>query len=440
MSIEYHKDWGVSEKGRKDAERHRKKIDKAIRDKVGDVISEESIITKKKGKKVRIPVRGLKDYRFIYGRNKGGAGVGQGPGKPGDIIGKKPKGGGDQQGPPGDQEGEDYMETEVDIDYLIEIMFEELGLPWIEEKTKKEELIPKGWKFETISKKGILPRVHKKRTMIEAIKRNVMFAAAVMEETGCNEESAYRALNQASGDLKTAITIIKTGTLSDEISESPTIFDEDLRYKQIERDVEYHSKAVVIAMMDVSYSMHQKKKYLARSMLFWLTQFLKKVYDFVEIRFITHTTTAKVVSEDEFFHKRESGGTRCASAFELANYMIDTEYPTQEWNVYGVYLSDGEDFSPAETVREIGNMLKRKINMLGYVEILVEYDESTGYYGSTEWRTLLREIRKKYHFTEIKKHGTEFYENKKERFLLAVIKDKSHVYPTLKHLLFEKRK
>lgn len=443
MAIIYHDDWEVSEKGRKDAERHRQKIDKAIRENVRNVISEESIITKKDGKKVKIPVKGMKDYRFIYGKNKNGAGVGQGPAKPGDIIGKQPKQGqGQGQGNKGGGhgKGEDYMETEVDIDYLIKIMFEDLGLPWIEEKTKKQILIPKGWKFETISKKGIIPRIHKKRTMIEALKRNVMFVSEIVNETGCREETAKAALLQANGDINDAIEIIKNNMLTEPPTGTVLIDDDDLRFKQIEHDVEYQSKAVVIAMMDVSASMHQRKKYLARSMLFWLVQFLRKMYDHVDIRFITHTTEAKFVDEDAFFYKGESGGTRCSSAFELANYTIDVEYPTDEWNVYCIYLSDGEDFEPQETVSKIKEMIEKQISMLGYVEILVDYDENTQWYGSNEWRTLLKEIRKTYKFDKTTKNGAEFYKNSEKRFLLSVIKGKEHVYPALKHLLFEKRK
>lgn len=441
MAIIYHDDWEVSEKGKKDAERHRHKIDDAIRKNVRDVISEESIITKKAGKKVRIPVKGLKDYKFIHGRNKSGAGIGQGPTNPGDIIGRKP----DQQGQgkgdkPGDALGEDYMETEVDIDYLIKIMFEDLGLPWIEEKTKKQVLVPKGYKFDTISKKGIIPRIHKKRTMIEALKRNVMFTAEIMGETGCTEEIAGGALVQSRGDINEAIELVKNDLVTEPSSGATLIEDEDLRFKQIEHDVEYHSKAVVIAMMDVSASMHQKKKYLARSMLFWLVQFLNKMYDHVDIRFITHTTEAKLVDEDTFFYKGESGGTRCASAFELANHLIDTEYPTNEYNVYCIYLSDGEDFEPVDTVHRIKDMIDKEISMLGYVEILVAYDEGTMWYGSNEWRTLLAEIKKHYKFEKIEKDGAEFYKNSEKRFLLSVIKDKKHVYPALKHLLFEKKK
>lgn len=452
MTTIYHDDWDLSEKGKKDAERHRDKIDEAIRKNARDVIGEESIITKRGKKKVRIPVRGMKDYKFVHGDNEGNVGgIGQGDGsqKPGDVIGRKEKPGiGDGEGEdskPGNQEGADYMEAEVDIDYLLQIMFEDLGLPWIEEKTKAKQLVPKGWKFDTISKKGIIPRIHKKRTMIEAIKRNVVLAAEIMNETDCDEEVAYKALNQCFCDLNDAIQLVKEGKVDMDQPDTIMMDNEDLRFKQIEEDVEYHSNAVVIAMMDTSGSMDREKKYLCRSLLFWLTEFLKKKYEYVEIKFIQHTTTANVVDEETFFHKGESGGTYCYTAFEKANYIIDTEYPLSEWNVYCVYVGDGEDFEPSKTVRYIKEMLDKNINMLGYVEIDIDYgadpiSQIFGGGGFSGFKTLLTEIKQNFKFEHYRERETDFYKNMKRRFLCSVIRRKEHVWPTLKHMLFEKEK
>ena len=435
MSIVQHDYWDLSDKGQKDAERHQEKIDDSIRKNMKDVISEESIITKKRGRKVRVPVRGLKDYKFVHGSNDGNAGgVGQGEGEGGDVIDSQQKPGQDGNDEPGNEKGIDYMEAEVDIDYLIQIMFEDLGLPWIEEKTKKEQLVPCGWKFETITKKGIMPRLHKKRTMMEAVKRMVVYVYEIMEETDCQEDDANRALMQANGDINEAIEIIKEGKLN---GNEPGVFieDDDMRYKQIEPDMEYQSQAAVICMMDVSGSMTRDKKYLARSMLFWLTEFLKKVYDNVKIKFITHTTEAKVVDEETFFKKGESGGTDCGSAFDLANYMIDTEFPLDQWNVYCVYNSDGEDWDPKSTVPKIDEMLKKNVNMLAYIEIKPSEDA----WGWSN-QTLLEEIQAKWDFKKTETEGTSFFRNDEERFLLGIIQDRKHVYPALKHMLFDKQK
>ena len=221
------------------------------------------------------------------------------------------------------------------------------------------------------------------------------------------------------------------------------IEDDDMRYKQIEEDYELHSNAVVIAMMDTSGSMTMDKKYLCRSLLFWLTEFLRKVYDFVDIKFITHTTTAKVVDEETFFHKGESGGTYCWSAIDKALYLIDTEYPVSEWNVYCVYVSDGDDFQPDKTIRYIEELLKRQINMFSYNEVdPVSTDGPNTGYGLL-WssnNSLIQKIKEKWKFTCKTEEGTEFCRNDELRFLTSVIRDKKHVYPTLKHILFEERK
>jgi len=421
MSIVYHDDWEIK-KGLKDAKRHQHKIDEAIRKNVRNVIGNESIITTQGKKKVRVPVRGLKDYKFIYG-GKGG-GLGQGDGKAGDIIGRRQ---GKGEGGISNQD----MEAEVDVDYLLDVMFEDLGLPWLDPKKKNAIEIPKGWKFEAISKKGVYSRIHKKRTIKEAIKRNVLFIQEIMEQTKCSYKDAGKALYQSKGDIENAIKIIINGELNIENEGSGfLIHDDDLRYKQIEEDVEICSKAVVFALMDVSGSMTPDKKYLMKSLLFWMVSWLRKQYEAVEIRFIQHTETAREVDEDTFFHGGETGGTLGESAFRKANYIIDTEYPLDEWNIYTIYCSDGEDWEPLRAISGIEDMILKKINMLSYVEIKPNPDYDYGF------SSLLPEIKKKWKFQQstLSKNG-KFWINRNHRFLLSVIKDKSHIWPCLQFML-----
>jgi sporulation protein YhbH len=434
MAIIDHDDWDLSGKGRKDAARHREKVEDTIKKNIRDVIGEESIITNKHGKTVRVPIKGLKDYRFVYGSGGGQAGgVGQGPAKPGDTIGRRNKKGSKSPGA-GNQRGEDYMETEVDIDYLINIMFQDLGLPYIEEKSKAEQLVPSGWKFETISKIGIQPRMHKHRTIKETMKRTATFVGEIIEETGCEDEIAYRALVMSKGELNEAIQIVKEDRVDMDIDPN-TIFieDDDLRFKQMEQDYEIHSNAVVIAMMDTSGSMTPQKKYLARSMLFWMVEFLKKSYTNVRIRFITHTTDAQIVDEETFFKRGESGGTACHTAFDLADNLIEIEYPTDQWNVYVVYISDGEDFYPDKTMDSTQKILKRKISMLGYCEIDIERMP----YGRGQ--NLMEQYKKRFKFKVSTENGTNFYKDDENHFLACMIKGKEHIYPALKHMLFQKQ-
>jgi hypothetical protein len=129
-------------------------------------------------------------------------------------------------------------------------------------------------------------------------------------------------------------------------------------------------------MMDVSGSMGEVKKYFARSFYFWMLSFLRTMYQHVEVRFIAHTTGAKLVDETEFFHRGESGGTNCASAYELAAELVDTEYPPSRWNVYPFHFSDGEDWDPTNSAKAVESLLERGVAALGYGEIQTEYSYS----------------------------------------------------------------
>lgn len=424
MTIIFHDTWEV-QKGEKDAKRHQEKIDDAIRKNVRGVIGEESIITNDRNKKVRVPIRGLKDYRFIHGRKSVG-GVGQGEGKPGDVIYEED---GQSNGPGGEGHGEGIIETEVELEYLLEIMFEDLGLPWLEEKEKKSIVIPKGWKFENISKKGSYSRVHKKRTLMEAIKRSASFEFEIIQVTKCNEDDARKALIQAKGDLLTAIDMIQSNKLDRNIEPTIMIDEDDVRFKQIEEEMEECSNAVVIAAMDVSGSMTPKKKYLCRSLLFWLVQFLRKVYENVVVRFIQHTDDAFEVDEDTFFKTPYTGGTRSASAFQKANKIISTEYPLDEWNIYMVYCSDGEDWDASSTISEIETIIE-KLNMLTYIEVKPEDEREFSFPGE-----LLPTIQSKWEFEHSKSKEGEFFINKEIHFICSIIRNKSNVWPTLKFML-----
>lgn len=441
MTIVAHDGWGLSERGIKDAQRHREKIDEQIRKNVRDVIGEESIISHKEGKKVRIPVKGLKDYMFRHGINDGTqrGGVGQGKGNPGDIIARKPGNGRDGNDPiAGNQKGEEYMEVEVDIDYLIQIMFEDLGLPYLEEKTKIETLIPVGWKFDGLTKVGTPPRMHKKKTITESLKRTAAYIAEIMEETKCEMLTAEKALVQAEGDLEDAIELVKQNKVKDDVDTSLLyIEDDDLRYKQVTEEFEPHSNAVVIAMMDVSGSMTPDKKYLSRSFLFWMTEFLKKTYENVQIRFIIHTTDARLVDENDFFRKAEWGGTICHTAFDLANYVLQTEFPIDQWNRYCVYVSDGDAFDPDETMVSAKTLINNGLNMLTYLEVKPT-DNEYGYMYSSG--ILLHEFRKIFPMIASAVDGKTFFKDEEHHFIAGEIKGRDYVYPMLKATLFEKKK
>ena len=213
--------------------------------------------------------------------------------------------------------------------------------------------------------------------------------------------------------------------------------EQDLRYHKLQKDVQPVSNAVVIAMMDVSGSMTTMKKYMARSVLFWLVEFLRTIYVKVEIRFIVHHSNARLVPEEEFFHTVESGGTRCASAYELAASLVDSQYPTNVWNVYAFHFSDGEDWEPKDSMNQARKLFEQGIRMFGYGEIHV--DESYRSYGN-----LFPAFKDAFPVTDhqVPVNGATMSVSAGTAdfpFLGVVIEDRKHIWPALKEFLKQDR-
>jgi sporulation protein YhbH len=327
-------DWSLHRKGFQDQQRHQEKVREAIKKNLADLVTEESIVMHDGRQIVKVPIRSLDEYRFRYNYNKGQhGGQGDGNSSVGDVLGRD--GNGQQaQGPgkgegAGDQPGVDYYEAEVSMEEIQDLLFKDLELPNLERKTQ-DEITTTDIRFNDIRKKGLQGNIDKKRTLMEAIKRNAL--------------AGLPGLNN--------------------------ITPEDLRYKTWEEIQTPHSQAVVLAMMDTSGSMGQFEKYIARSFFFWMTRFLRTRYENVDIQYIAHHTEAKVVTEHEFFTKGESGGTICSSAYALALDMIEKKYPPDRYNIYPFHFSDGDNLSSdnEKCIKLIRSMMEIS-NIFGYGEV-----------------------------------------------------------------------
>jgi hypothetical protein len=170
------------------------------------------------------------------------------------------------------------------------------------------------------------------------------------------------------------------------------------------------------------------KKYLARSFYFWMVSFLRTIYKHVEIRFIAHTTEAKLVDEYDFFHKGESGGTFCYAAYNLAAELIDTEYPPSSWNIYPFHFSDGEDWSPDQTVRSLRGLLQRDVSTFGYGEIQDIFSPLS---------TLMRVFKKGFPLKQFQMGDLTYFKTREtvSPFLGVIVSRKQDIYPALRVFL-----
>jgi sporulation protein YhbH len=322
-----------------DRVRHKKKIEKAIKESIKDVIADESIIGQNGKKKIRIPVKGIKEYRFIYGNNEQNQRVGA-AGKHdirrGQKINQKRVQEGRNAGA-GNEDGEEKYDVEITLEELAEYLFSDLELPELEKKRfrylSEDGLRQKGYRLE-----GIRPRLSKKETLKRKIRRKKKAIAAGMLNSDSNERFPFH--------------------------------KDDLKYHYMKPKPKKSTAAVVFFLMDVSGSMTTEKKYIARSYFFLLYQFLRHKYDKIEVVFISHTVHATRVTEDEFFKRISVGGTMMSSALETEIEVISKEYHPDSWNIYTFYAGDGENWADDnEKTINLLNALKDNNQMVVYAEI-----------------------------------------------------------------------
>ncbi len=345
----------IADRAASDRSRHREKIDKAIKESIKDVVAEESIIGQSGKKKIRIPVKGIKEHRFVYGSNEKNKQVGSAQGKDvskGQRVGHRRRRKQDQSGEgnkPGNKPGEEMYEIEMSLEELAGYLFSDLELPELEKKNFK---FTTQEKFKRKGKRpyGIRPRLSKKETIKQKLRRK-----------------------------KAAI---KSGAHDPESDERFTFHESDLRYKHIAPVQKENTAAVVFFVMDVSGSMTKSKKFLARSFFFLLYQFLNHKYSSIDVVFISHTTQANEVNEEQFFTQVPNGGTMVSSGLTKVEDIIEKRYHPNNWNIYTFYCGDGDNWSinNKETI-EAFRRLKEINQIIAYTEIgkLVDYSQHSLY-------------------------------------------------------------
>jgi len=339
MSI-FKKHKTIADRSAADRARHRKKIERAIKDGIHNIVAEESIIGESGKKKFKIPVRGIKEHKFVYGDN-GSKRAGSGEGNDlerGQVIGKKQKGKGKgKPGKPGNEKGEEYYEVELTLEQVAHYLFKDLELPNFEDK-KNSQVVSKKIKRRGYRTKGIRPRLDKKKTAIQRIKRM--------------KKDEY------------------SGNRDSDTEESFSFNERDLRYKHYKVTEKKTSNAVIFFLMDISGSMGTQKKFLSRSFFFLLYHFIRSKYDKVDIVFVAYESEAYEVDEKSFFERGSSGGTIASTGVKMVNEIIDSRYHPSSWNIYTFHASDGDNWpTDNEAVQKVVNDMLPKVQFYGYCEI-----------------------------------------------------------------------
>ena len=334
----------IADRSAADRSRHKRKIEKAIREGVTDIIADESIIGQEGKKRIKIPVKGIKEWQFIFGQNESNKQVGSAPGSPihrGQVV-KKGQQQQDQGNNPGNDKGEETYEVEITLEELAEYLFESLKLPDLDKKKFKVTVQEKPKQHGT-RPFGIRPRLDKKESAIQRLKR----------------KSAAKRTEQIELDPETGEEVFP-------------FHDNDLRYHFIKDKPKEATNAVIFFMMDVSGSMTTNVKFIARSFYFLLYQFIRHKYEKVEIVFIAHTTEADEVDEERFFKRAAAGGTHISSAPFLALDLINDRYHPNSWNIYAFHCTDGDNWEE-DNDKAIAAFIELRdvCQMLSYNEIVL---------------------------------------------------------------------
>lgn len=354
----------------RDRSRFKKIVQGAIRSGMRKYLSHGELIGKRGKDLIAIPLPQLEIPHFRFG--KATRGVGQGPGAPGDPVALDPQGDGREAG--GDP-GEHLLEVELSLEELAAILGEELALPRIEPRGKKNLLATRD-KYKGIARTGPESLRHFKRTFRQALRRQMT-------------SGSYDPADPQVWPIK-----------------------DDKLYRSWKATPEPRANAVIIYMMDVSGSMGDEQKTLVRLASFWIDTWLTSQYHGVERRFIIHDAAAREVDQETFFHTRESGGTRISSAYEVCLRLMRDAFPAEQYNVYGFHFTDGDNYTDDNDIA-----LQRLADILPGANLFC-YGQVDGSYGNGAFLALLEERLPD-----------------EEKLIAASIRDREGIYGALKTFL-----
>jgi uncharacterized sporulation protein YeaH/YhbH (DUF444 family) len=355
--------------------RYREQIKDAVRKAVGD----RSIRDIEEGADITLPKRDVTEPTF--GHAPGGSRELVHPGNQeylrGDRI-QRPQGGGGGSGGSGasqDGQGEDDFTFRISREEFMNYFFDDLALPRMI-RTQLLADVPE-WKVRRAGyvSEGNPTSLHVVRSMRVGLARRIAMGGDARLELKKAEEELAEAEKRgtlSAADLEKLRAEVQA--MRDRMKRVPFLDPFDLRYRNRVREPLPTSKAVMFCLMDVSGSMDESRKDLAKRFFILLYLFLSRHYEKTEVVFIRHHTQAAEVTEDEFFHATESGGTVVSSALTMMNDIIRERYMGSEWNIYGAQASDGDNWQQdSSKCRELlDNKILPLVRYYAYVQVADE--------------------------------------------------------------------
>jgi hypothetical protein len=373
----------LNPKGKSLANRQRflRRARNQIRDAVQKSLKDASVADLAKDRKIKISAKGTKEPRFRLDPRAGGEHDFVLPGNkefmPGDEIKKPPsQGGGSGKQAADYAEGDDDFEFTMTQDEILDIFFEDLELPNLVRTTLKETP-NRTWKRAGISTAGSPTQINLVRTMRNAQGRRMALHRPKLKDVEALQVELETLESQPESEaLRAEITALKERIARAVAKRKWVGFIDpvDVRFNSFSEQPVPTSQAVMFCLMDVSGSMGEREKDLAKRFYMLLHLFLRRRYERVDIVFIRHTHDAQEVDEQEFFYSRQSGGTIVSTALDKMLEIQKERYATADWNIYAAQASDG--YTQSGDARRCVEMLNDDIMPLcqyyAYIEILDE--------------------------------------------------------------------
>jgi len=375
-----------------------------IKEVVDKSLKERSIKDLATGEKITIPTKGIEEPRFLNdGRtgNKNRVFPGNKEFVSGDKI-KRPEGGAGGSGKQGsdDGEGQDDFSFTLTRDEFLDLFFEDLELPDLVKKsltdTKNFQTRHAGYRTT-----GTTSNITLVRTMRQSLARRTALRRPKKEEIDELEEeiAELEAKSRLGVRQKERLEELKELLVKKKRKRQVVGFIDpiDVRYHAYEKVPQPNSKAVMFCLMDVSGSMGEREKDLAKRFFLLLHLFLDRRYEHTEIVFIRHTHIAQEVDEETFFYGRESGGTVVSRALEEMKKIQRDRYPTDIWNIYGAQVSDGDNTTgdSSSCISLLNDDILPVVQYYTYIEVVDEQEMEivrNGEGGSDLWKSY-RQVR-----------------------------------------------